>query len=153
MTCTAGFAHILYSLLLCRHCLPSCHPNPPLILSLPLLILSLPPLPLHQHLSALLCFAQQAAEIGLGIAGVARHLVNLALLQGSDRELLPPPLPPSTENSAQWAQSSGANDTLGKGWPVLCKRGAGWWCCAKGVQDSGAIPSVPSFSLPFAPVP
>ncbi|WIA08499.1 hypothetical protein OEZ85_007934 [Tetradesmus obliquus] len=63
----------------------------------------------------------QALEVGLTPGGVARHLINLALLRHSSSSssssdevlLLPPPTKPETAASAQWAQATGANDTLG----------------------------------------
>lgn len=55
----------------------------------------------------------QALELGISPGGVARHLINLALLKhGKDDQLLPPPAAPATEGSAQWAQVTGANDSL-----------------------------------------
>jgi hypothetical protein len=64
----------------------------------------------------LCCFVLflQALEVGLTPGGVARHLINLALLrQGtSDDQLLPPPAKPETAASAQWAQATGSNDSV-----------------------------------------
>lgn len=54
----------------------------------------------------------QAFEAGLGPGGLARHLINLALLHKDAPELLPPPQPPLTDSSAQWAQATGANDNV-----------------------------------------
>jgi hypothetical protein len=56
----------------------------------------------------------QALEVGLTPGGVARHLINLALLRHgrSEEQLLPPPPKPETAASAQWAQATGVNDTL-----------------------------------------
>jgi hypothetical protein len=58
-------------------------------------------------------FSLQALEVGLSPGGVARHLINLALLrQGKrDAQLLPPPAKPETAASAQWAQATGSNDS------------------------------------------
>lgn len=56
----------------------------------------------------------KAAEVGLGPGGLARHLINLALFAAGQDPLLPPPHPPALEASAQWAQLTGANDTLGE---------------------------------------
>jgi hypothetical protein len=54
----------------------------------------------------------QAAEVGLGPGGLARHLINMALFAAGQDPLLPPPAPPAIDSSAQWAQFTGANDTL-----------------------------------------
>jgi hypothetical protein len=51
--------------------------------------------------------------VGLSPGGLARHLINMALFAAGQEPLLPPPHPPALESSAQWAQASGANDTLG----------------------------------------
>lgn len=63
---------------------------------------------------AVLCCAvcQQAAEVGLSPGGLARHLINMALSAAGHEPLLPPPAPPALESAAQWAQFTGANDTL-----------------------------------------
>jgi hypothetical protein len=56
----------------------------------------------------------QALEVGLTPGGVARHLINLALLRQGKHEdqLLPPPAKPETAASAQWAQATGSNDSV-----------------------------------------
>lgn len=58
------------------------------------------------------CCAVQASEVGLGPGGLARHLINMALFAAGQEPLLPPPHPPAFDSSAQWAQFTGANDTL-----------------------------------------
>lgn len=79
---------------------------------------ALPPSPLAGRLyqrCVWLSFANvlQALEVGLTPGGVARHLINLALLRhGKGTEQLPPPAQPETAASAQWAQATRANDSV-----------------------------------------
>jgi len=54
----------------------------------------------------------QAAEVGLSPGGLARHLINMALYAAGQEPLLPAAAPPALESSAQWAQFTGANDSL-----------------------------------------
>eukprot|EP00775_Hariotina_reticulata_P002565 gene2565-2867_t len=54
----------------------------------------------------------QAAEIGLGLGGLVRHLINVALAHADKQPLLPPAPRPDIISSMQWAQASGANDTV-----------------------------------------
>lgn len=64
-----------------------------------------PPCPAH-----VVCC--QAAEVGLSPGGLARHLINMALFAAGQEPLLPAAPPPALESSAQWAQFTGANDSL-----------------------------------------
>lgn len=50
--------------------------------------------------------------MGLGAGGLARHLLNQALLRAQREPLLPPPAGPNVRASALLAQSSGANDSI-----------------------------------------
>jgi hypothetical protein len=52
--------------------------------------------------------------VGLSPGGLARHLINLALYAAGQEPLLPPPPRPELSSAAQWAQVTGANDSLGE---------------------------------------
>lgn len=58
------------------------------------------------------CCLPQAAEIGLGLGGLARHLINVALAHAGKQPLLPAAPGPDITSSVQWAQATGANDTV-----------------------------------------
>jgi hypothetical protein len=51
------------------------------------------------------------AEVGLGLGGLARYLVNVALVNANKQPLLPTAPGPAISSSALWAQATGANDT------------------------------------------